>query len=139
MAKWNKRMAGKVRHARETDRYWSEKIKLDFALAIHRFMERSGLTKTQLAERIGVSQPYITKALRGDANLTIETMVKLARAVGAELQIDLKCRKASQGWREAPAEARPSYGNWDKLDVRSANDLGMMVDEKDDNETLIAA
>jgi hypothetical protein len=36
-----------------------------------------------------VSPAYITKIFRGDVNFTIETMVKLARRVGARLHLHL--------------------------------------------------
>lgn len=138
MARWNRRTAERVRRAKETDQYWSEKIKLDFALKIHRFMERAGLTKTQLAEKIGVSQPYVTKALRGDANLTIDTMVKLARAVGAELSIELKCPGKVSDWCEEPDYARPKHGYWRDHVARPANDLKVEVNAENQDDLLAA-
>jgi transcriptional regulator with XRE-family HTH domain len=37
--------------------------------------------------KVGVSQPYIAKILRGRDNFTIATMTKLVRAVGGRLEI----------------------------------------------------
>lgn len=41
-----------------------------------------GLTQEQLAERIGVRQPRIAEIERGDANPRLDTLAKLARALG---------------------------------------------------------
>lgn len=40
-----------------------------------------------MAKRIASSPAYISKVFRGDSNLTIESMVKLARATGGQLDI----------------------------------------------------
>lgn len=62
-----------------------EAAKLDFALEVKRMMDQGNITNTELAELLGVSKPMISKLLRGDANATIETMVKTSRALGGEL------------------------------------------------------
>lgn len=61
-----------------------EAAKLDFALELKRMMDQSNINNAELAERLDVSRPMITKLLRGDTNATIETMVKASRAVGGE-------------------------------------------------------
>jgi transcriptional regulator with XRE-family HTH domain len=49
------------------------------------FMKREGIKRTELADRMGVPPSRITKMLRGDSNLTIDTLVRAGRAVGADL------------------------------------------------------
>lgn len=49
------------------------------------FMKREGINRTELAERMGVGPSRITKILSGDENLTIDTLVRAGRAVGADL------------------------------------------------------
>jgi transcriptional regulator with XRE-family HTH domain len=49
------------------------------------FMKREGIKRTELAERMGVPPSRITKLLSGDSNLTIDTLVRAGRAVGADL------------------------------------------------------
>ncbi len=66
-----------------------EGAKIDFALALNKLMERHSVTHEVLAERLGVSLPMITKILRGDTNLTIETMVRATRAANGRLKIEL--------------------------------------------------
>ena len=71
-----------------------EGAKLDFALGLAKLLERASLSRSDLATRLGVSLPMVTKILRGDTNLTIETMVKAARAARGKLHINL----AAEGW-----------------------------------------
>ena len=41
-----------------------------------------GLTQKALAERLGISAPYMSQMEHGSENLTLRTMVKLAAALG---------------------------------------------------------
>lgn len=82
-----------VLEAKLRDSYWIEKAKLDFSIALNQFFERSGKTQKELANKLNTSPAYITKVFRGDANFTIETMVKLARAVDGQLHIDIAPQK----------------------------------------------
>ena len=45
-------------------------------------MQENKISRVELAKRLGSSPAYITKVLRGDINFTVETMVRLAKAVG---------------------------------------------------------
>lgn len=60
---------------------------LDFALELKRLMDEREVKKTDLADILQVSKPMITKLLRGDSNLTIETMVKASRALSGKLLV----------------------------------------------------
>jgi transcriptional regulator with XRE-family HTH domain len=84
--------------AKLQDEYWVEKAKLHFSIELNRFFKQSGLAKKDLADKIKTSPAYITKVFRGDANFTIETMVKLARAVDGELQIRIEPKQADYIW-----------------------------------------
>jgi len=84
--------------AKQEDTYWIEDAKIGFAVEIERHMERCQINKRQLADRLGTSPAYITKVLRGDANLTIESLVKLSRAVEGTLHIHVAHRTADVRW-----------------------------------------
>ena len=66
-----------------------DEIKLDFAVDLEKIALESGMTRASIARASGVSAARITKALRGDANLTIEMMEKLASSVGRTVTIFL--------------------------------------------------
>lgn len=53
-------------------------------------MDKQGISQTELAQRLGVSPPYINKLMHGDTNFTIESLVKIAKALNAVLTINLK-------------------------------------------------
>src|SRR5580700_262343 len=60
--------------------------------------KRRGLTQAALAERTGVSQPMIAQIESGKLNnLTLKTLARTARALGASLKIDLVPRTTSVG------------------------------------------
>jgi transcriptional regulator with XRE-family HTH domain len=49
------------------------------------FMKREGIKRTELAARMGVPPSRITKMLDGTENLTLATLIRAGRAVGADL------------------------------------------------------
>jgi len=54
-------------------------------LTLEQQRRAAGLSYADLAKKMGTSAAYISKVFRGDTNLTIESMVKLARATGGQL------------------------------------------------------
>ena len=64
--------------------YVSEKLMLRYFRAIRRRMREEGITQTELAERLGVSQAYISKLLKYNQNLTIRSLALLAEVMDVE-------------------------------------------------------
>ena len=87
--KMSKTLQNFLEKSKKTDSYWVEKAKLDFSLSLEKRRVLGKMSYAAIAKKIGTSAAYITKIFRGDSNLTIETMVKLARATGGELDIQL--------------------------------------------------
>jgi DNA-binding XRE family transcriptional regulator len=50
------------------------------------------LSQRQLAELVGTKQPAISRLERGDGNITINTLRRIADALNADLDISLKAR-----------------------------------------------
>ena len=48
-------------------------------------MEEQHLNQSQLAERMGCTQQYISKILRGQENLSIETIAKIELALNIQI------------------------------------------------------
>lgn len=90
------------------DAYWVENTKIDFAIALERLMERVGINKSQLAKHLGTSPAYVSKVLRGDANLTIESMVKLARAAHGSVHIHVAQQTDAVRWFQVVSAQRES-------------------------------
>jgi len=57
-------LKGLINEARERDTYWVASMILDFTEGLHNIMEAKGITRSDLARRLGFSPAYITKALR---------------------------------------------------------------------------
>jgi len=53
-------------------------------------MEENGITRAELARRLNVSKAFVTKLLNGNPNLTIKTMVSLARILDCDLRVELR-------------------------------------------------
>jgi antitoxin component HigA of HigAB toxin-antitoxin module len=49
------------------------------------YMKKEGLTQAAMAERLGCTQQYVSKILKGTENLTIETIAKIERATNQKL------------------------------------------------------
>ena len=78
-----------IDEAKGRDTYWTASMILDFTEGLHKIMEANGVTRSDLARRLGVSPAYITKVLRGNVNFTVDSMVRLARAAGGEVSIHI--------------------------------------------------
>ncbi|MFM2198809.1 MAG: helix-turn-helix protein [Verrucomicrobiota bacterium] len=73
------------------------------------FMKREGINRTELADRMGVPPSRITKMLSGDSNLTIDTLVRAGRSVGADLHQTF-----------APAGKKVRWTSYDPAEVHEA-------------------
>lgn len=56
----------------------------------------AGLTQTQLAERLGTTQPVIARLERSGSNPTLATVERALRAAGYELELRAKRRPIPQ-------------------------------------------
>jgi transcriptional regulator with XRE-family HTH domain len=103
--------------AQETDEYWAEALKLEFALALDETRRAAGLSGAELAKRIKTSPAYISKVLSGESNLTIESMVKLVHAAGGRIRIEIVGKEQEEYQRNViefkqegyPAPSRRSW------------------------------
>jgi plasmid maintenance system antidote protein VapI len=66
---------------------WAQLAWLQFTEELLALMTAQNVTRAELARRVGVSPAYITKVFRGTVNLTLETMSRLALAVGASVRL----------------------------------------------------
>lgn len=85
----SKKLARFAETAKAKDEFWSSQAKLDFSVELENQRRGSGMTYADIARKLGTSPAYISKVFRGDTNLTIDTMVKLSRAVGGKIRINV--------------------------------------------------
>ncbi len=74
-----------IQHYRQQYRY---------ADAIEKLRKRAKLTQTQLGDLVGASQSAVARWERGDANITMKTLEKIAEAT--HTQLDIKFVKDSE-------------------------------------------
>ena len=58
---------------------------LDIEFIVHREMQRQGLTKSDLAKRMDISLPSLSKLLNSQPNLTLKTIARFELALGIEI------------------------------------------------------
>lgn len=118
--------------AKGKDVFWVERAKLDFAIALEAQRQNAGMSYSAIAEKIGTSAAYITKVFRGDANMTIETMVKLARATGGKASIQVVDERARSGsWADTIAAKSTDRVNGSPLQTATVVSLSKYI-RKDD-------
>lgn len=61
--------------------YLAEDIAMDVTETCARIMQERGISRADLAERMGVSRAYITKVFNSPPNLTLQTIAALALAL----------------------------------------------------------
>jgi transcriptional regulator with XRE-family HTH domain len=91
--------------SRKRDEYWIAHTKLEFTENLRRLLEEKKETKAGLAKKLGKSPAYITKIFRGNVNFTLESMVRLVRAMGGKLKIELEPEATKQVQPELKWEA----------------------------------
>jgi antitoxin component HigA of HigAB toxin-antitoxin module len=97
-----------VEEARETSEYWVESAIIEFTMDVGRLMDEQGVSRAELARRLGTSRAYVTKLLGGNANFTLETMSKVATALGAAVHVHVAPRDAEVRWKDVPASVSAS-------------------------------
>jgi transcriptional regulator with XRE-family HTH domain len=85
--------------------YLTEDAKNRFAVCLERRLKDQGLSKADLARELQSSPAYVTKLLRGDANLTIKTMIQLATAVNGRLHLHIASQEHDVKWFEVVRRA----------------------------------
>jgi transcriptional regulator with XRE-family HTH domain len=63
---------------------------------IFELMEKTGVTKAELARRVGRTRGYLTQLLDGNRNMTLRTLAELANALGYRPRLDALPRSAKR-------------------------------------------
>jgi ribosome-binding protein aMBF1 (putative translation factor) len=74
--------------------YQAEDKRIELVLQIIKLRQQRGMTQADLAKAIGTRQANVSRLEQFDANLTLGTLEKVARALGASLRIDLELKTA---------------------------------------------
>lgn len=153
---------GKVfEEARKSLVYQVETVSLEFTEELIQRMEELGIKRADLARKLGVSAPYVSKLLDGAGNFTLETLIKVADAVGCDLKTHLAKRDCESMWvdvplptedfvvsagktKQQPEEVNVTTAVWEESVKGETFEADASVDEKDfkaadSNELALAA
>ncbi len=93
---------------------------LDFTEEIVARMEQLGVSKSDLANRLGKTPQFVTKLLRGSNNFTLETMVKVARQLKSEVRVHLQPEGTMSEWIDVLKKEPPQPDSSPFVDWKSA-------------------
>lgn len=86
----NNKMSGNfqdlLKQIKSSDTYEIEVVRDLISEQIYNVMQVQGIKKAELARKLKTSAPYITKLLQGNGNFTIETLVRIASALGCKFR-----------------------------------------------------
>jgi transcriptional regulator with XRE-family HTH domain len=95
---------------RQANKIWAKRsfqIAVRILREIRKQKPLNGMTQKRLAEEMGVSPQYINKVIKGEENLTLETIAKIEDVLGVTLIEILKGENSIN----VPVESQPSGGN----------------------------
>lgn len=101
-----------IRESQTSVDYWSDIPISEFGEDVCRLMDEQGVSRAELARRLGTSRAYVTKLLGGNANFTLQTMAKVAMALGAAVHVHVALKDRVVRWyEEPPSEAAETTGD----------------------------
>lgn len=86
-----------LEHSSPTPSKWRERAKFrqenkewlnvsqNIAIQMHQKMREENISQKVLAERLDCSQQYVSKILKGCENLSLETIIRIEKALNIEL------------------------------------------------------
>lgn len=99
--------------------YEQERLLVEAAEQVSAAMESAGVSKAELARRLGKTRGFITQVLSGERNMTLRTLADLASALDTRLTIVPASHSEAlearlERVREALAEAVAAIGQDDE-------------------------
>jgi transcriptional regulator with XRE-family HTH domain len=88
---------------RRRPRLCREELILDVTEVLTQAMAASGVTRAELARRLGSTRGHITQLLAGGRNVTLGTIAEIANALGCTVEVKLAVS------RRRTENPRPTY------------------------------
>lgn len=93
-----------IRSAEDDPKFWTQVALQEFVHSLQSLMDaRDVATRTKLAELAGVKLPTVSRWLNGNENLTVESMCKLAFALGGAVHIHVADKNDKGRWKVEPS------------------------------------
>ena len=74
-----------------------EKLILEVTEALSEAIEKRGLTRSEVAKRLGKTKGFVSQLLAGGRNLTLRTVADIADAIGISLRVAVQRVEISKG------------------------------------------
>ncbi len=84
-----------------------EELILEATEGLASLMERQGVTKADLARRLGRTRGYITQILAGSRNFTLRTLAEVANALGYRVHLSFDSDPVAHKAVQAQQDAKP--------------------------------
>ena len=78
--------------------YELDRVKVALAQKIAEMRDEHNLTQSELAERMNVSQQFISQIESGESNLTLETLLKRAQSLNTGIMISFSKEPCRRGY-----------------------------------------
>lgn len=112
------------RSAEESPSYWAQVALLEFLQSLEAIRKSRGdLSRKGLAELVGVSPATLSRWLNGNENLTVNTMCRLASALGAAVHIHVADKNEKGRWSPEVGMARATNRHEPNDPLRKVTDL----------------
>ena len=85
--------------------FLEEGLILDATEAICEALEENGISRANLADRLGTSNAYVTQLLNGSRNMTLRTFASIAFALEMVPRIELKEQISGTKWMVSGEQA----------------------------------
>ncbi len=89
--------------------YVASKLMVEINEAFCKRMKETNVSRTELAARIGKTQPYVSKLLNHGTNMTLMTIAKIAEALELDVKPPAFVPKESRHY-EVTVKNQPSHG-----------------------------
>ena len=101
-------LSEKLAQYKDDPEFILESVLFDITEKISLEMKKSGISKTELAQRLGKSKAFVTRILKGNHNMTLKTLLSISMAMNLKLNVDLKSTESihsySQGFKDQAFE-----------------------------------
>jgi ribosome-binding protein aMBF1 (putative translation factor) len=103
--------------------YAEEAAMVDASELIADALERSGMSRADLARALGVSRSEVTARLRGERNITVRKLAETLHALGSSLKVSASTRDLSSSPKDAVVSAYVARSSL--MNAHSGHDGGM--------------
>lgn len=78
-----------LKKAQDGNEYWESRLRHSFAQQIITALSNAQMKRSEFARSAKISEAYLSRVLAGNENLSIKTIVKLARTLGLEVELNV--------------------------------------------------